>query len=81
MKSLPTASLRALAPRLLETIARVRLRPDAVIYLISRSTGGLDARLLLTPDVDLDTRIDAESWAARVLNAGSRKRQRNYSVW
>ena len=41
-------------PRLLlETVAATRPGPDAVIHLVGHSTGGLDARLLLTPGVEM----------------------------
>lgn len=66
VKSLPTASLRARTRCLAETIARARPRDSAAIHLIGHSTGGLDARLLLTPGADLKTRIDVESLARRV---------------
>ncbi|MCB1843158.1 MAG: hypothetical protein KDI09_09375, partial [Halioglobus sp.] len=48
-------------------------RPDAqaAIHLIGHSTGGLDARLLLTPGVDLQTRIDIEALARRVRSSVS----------
>jgi hypothetical protein len=71
VKSLPTASLRTRTRCLLETIAQARPPKNAVIHLIGHSTGGLDARLLLTPAVDLQTRIDVESYAARVRSAVS----------
>ena len=71
VKSLPTASLRSRTRRLLETIAAARPGPDAIIHLIGHSTGGLDARLLLTPGVDLQTRIDVESIACRVRSSTS----------
>lgn len=66
VKSLPTASLRARTRCLLETITSVRPGTGANIHLIGHSTGGLDARLLLTPAVDLNTRIDVEKYAAHV---------------
>jgi triacylglycerol lipase len=66
VKSLPTASLRTRTRNLLETIADVRPPKNAALYLIGHSTGGLDARLLLTPAVDLNTDIDPEPYAARV---------------
>jgi len=71
VKSLPTASLRRRTRVLLATIAAARPAPDAAIHLIGHSTGGLDARLLLTPGVDLDTRIDVDAYAARVRSAVS----------
>lgn len=69
VRSLPTASLRARTRCLLESIAGTRPKPDAVIHLIGHSTGGLDARLLLTPAVDLGTRIDVEAYARRVRSS------------
>ncbi|TFH22910.1 MAG: triacylglycerol lipase [Myxococcales bacterium] len=66
VRSLPTASLRARTRCLLETIVATCPEPDAIIHLIGHSTGGLDARLLLTPAVDLGTEIDIEAYAARV---------------
>jgi len=71
VKSLPTASLRARTRCLAEAIARARPPADAAIHLIGHSTGGLDARLLLTPGVDLRTRIDVESIAQRVRSSVS----------
>jgi triacylglycerol lipase len=71
VKSLPTASLRARTRRLLEAIARVRPRSGTAIHMIGHSTGGLDARLLLTPDVDLQTRINVEAIASRVYSSVS----------
>jgi triacylglycerol esterase/lipase EstA (alpha/beta hydrolase family) len=51
VKSLPTSSLRARGRCLLETVAGAGLGSDAIVHLIGHSTGGLDARLLLTPAV------------------------------
>ena len=66
VKSLPTASLRIRTRRLVETIAKVRPQPNSIIHLIGHSTGGLDARLLLAPAVDLETRINVEAIASKV---------------
>jgi hypothetical protein len=71
VKSLPTASLRARTRCLLETIAETRPSKDATIHLIGHSTGGLDARLFLTPAVDLATDIDTEVYASRVRSSVS----------
>lgn len=71
VKSLPTASLRARTRCLLEAITQARPGPNTAIHLIGHSTGGLDARLLLTPAVDLRTRIDIESIARRVRSSVS----------
>jgi hypothetical protein len=62
--TLPTASLRIRAARLAESIAEL---PDGDrVSLVGHSSGGLDARLVVTPDVDLPTRADVERCAARV---------------
>jgi len=71
VKSLPTASLRARTRCVLERIAAVEPDSDASIHLIGHSTGGLDARLLLTPAVDLHTMIDPEPYAALVRSSVS----------
>lgn len=59
----PTASLRARATALAAAIAATA-GPDDPLVLIGHSSGGLDARLLCTPGVDLG--VDVESIAARV---------------
>jgi hypothetical protein len=69
VKSQPTASLRDRTRLLLETIASVNPGPDDHIHLIGHSTGGLDARLLLTPAVDLQTDLDAEYFARLVRSS------------
>jgi hypothetical protein len=69
VKSLPTASLRARTRCLLEAIAQARPRADDRLHLIGHSTGGLDARLLLAPGVDLQTKIAVETIAARVCSS------------
>ncbi|MBW2527259.1 MAG: triacylglycerol lipase [Deltaproteobacteria bacterium] len=62
----PTSSIRKRARRLLETIAATAGKGDAPIHLIGHSTGGLDARLLAAPHVDLGEGIDAEPIARRI---------------
>jgi hypothetical protein len=69
VKSLPTASLRQRTRKLAEAIAATRPDPDAIIHLVGHSTGGLDARLLLTPAVDLQTKIDVEDLAGKVRSS------------
>jgi triacylglycerol lipase len=71
VKSLPTASLRVRTRCLLETIAEVQPRSNAAIHLIGHSTGGLDARLLLTPNVDLQTTLKVEAIASKVYSSVS----------
>lgn len=61
----PTASIRARAARLAENIAAVDTGDDP-IHLVGHSTGGLDARLLVTPGVSLRTRVNVEAIARRV---------------
>lgn len=63
----PTASLRRRAAQVLEGIAETSARGP--IHLIGHSTGGLDARLLCTPGVDLGdgaTAAEVEAIARRV---------------
>ncbi|MCU0669533.1 MAG: triacylglycerol lipase [Myxococcota bacterium] len=62
----PTASLSQRAARLVETIAATAPGRDAPIHLIGHSTGGLDARLAVSPGVVLPTRAGVERFAARV---------------
>lgn len=71
VKSLPTASLRTRTRCLLETIAKVRPQSNDIIHLIGHSTGGLDARLLLAPAVDLQTKINVEAIASKVYSSVS----------
>lgn len=67
--SLPTASLRARTRSLVESIARARPDANATIHLVGHSTGGLDARLLLSPRVNLETRINVDAIAQRVRSS------------
>ena len=71
VKTLPTASLCARAERVLDTIASIAPGPDTHIHLIGHSTGGLDARLLLTPAVALDTALDCEALVRSVRSVVS----------
>ncbi|HEU0037387.1 MAG TPA: hypothetical protein VFQ53_42545 [Kofleriaceae bacterium] len=62
----PTASLRVRAAQLLRTIAETA-PANAPLHLIGHSTGGLDARLVTTPNLSLDdAELDAEPIASRV---------------
>src|SRR5436190_2466428 len=61
----PTSSLPVRASQLLETI-RETAPPRAPIHLIGHSTGGLDARLVTTPGVALETELDVEDIAKRI---------------
>jgi triacylglycerol lipase len=62
----PTASLRARSAAVARQIHALEAEPDAPIVLIGHSSGGLDARLLATPGVDLGLDFDFEPLAARV---------------
>ncbi|WP_373046777.1 esterase/lipase family protein [Vulgatibacter sp.] len=62
----PTASIRRRAAILLETIAATAGEGDDPIHVVGHSSGGLDARLLVTPGAALPTNHEVEPWAARV---------------
>ncbi|MFW5739090.1 MAG: esterase/lipase family protein [Myxococcota bacterium] len=55
--TLPTASIRHRAARVLETINTVAARHDGPIHLVGHSTGGLDARLAIAPTASLPTDV------------------------
>jgi hypothetical protein len=62
IETLPTASIRYRAGKVVEAIAAVSARDDGPIHLIGHSTGGLDARVAITPNAALATpvKIDYE---------------------
>lgn len=62
----PTASIRTRAARLLETVRETVGPDEGPVHLVGHSTGGLDARLLVSPAASLGTNVDAEPWATRV---------------
>jgi triacylglycerol lipase len=63
----PTASLRQRAARLVEQMAEALAdAPDGPVHLIGHSVGGLDARLVVTPEVSLPCETRVEPWATRV---------------
>jgi triacylglycerol lipase len=65
--SLPTASLLHRTSGLLSKIAEVTGDDGAAeVHLVGHSSGGLDGRLLVTPDVVLPGAVAAEPVAARV---------------
>jgi triacylglycerol lipase len=51
--TLPTASIRHRAARVHETLAQVASMDDGPIHIVGHSTGGLDARLAITPTSSL----------------------------
>jgi triacylglycerol lipase len=56
--TLPTASIRVRAARVLETLLRVSQESDGPIHVIGHSTGGLDARLAVAPTASLPTEVE-----------------------
>jgi triacylglycerol esterase/lipase EstA (alpha/beta hydrolase family) len=61
IETLPTASIRFRAARVLEAIERVCQIDDGPIHLIGHSTGGLDARLAVIPTAALPTSADIKA--------------------
>jgi len=55
--TLPTASIRVRAARVLETLARVAALGKGPIHVVGHSTGGLDARLAIAPTASLPTDV------------------------
>jgi triacylglycerol lipase len=53
VKTLPTASIRVRAARLLETLVSIAAADDGPIHIVGHSTGGLDARLAIAPTASL----------------------------
>jgi len=63
----PTGSIRTRAADLLKAIeASTAKEDDGPIHLIGHSTGGLDARLFVSPGVSLADGVDVETYARRV---------------
>ncbi|MES1176326.1 MAG: triacylglycerol lipase [Myxococcales bacterium] len=55
--TLPMASIRWRAARVLETLAQVAAKSDGPIHLVGHSTGGLDARLAIAPTASLPSSV------------------------
>lgn len=64
--TIPTASLNRRAALLAETMARLLDGKDDVASIVGHSSGGLDARLVVTPDARLPTQVDVERCARSV---------------
>src|SRR5688572_12499485 len=62
IESLPTASIRFRAAKVVEAIAEVAARDSGPIHLVGHSTGGLDARVAVTPHAALETSVDFEPY-------------------
>jgi pimeloyl-ACP methyl ester carboxylesterase len=58
IETLPTASIRYRAAKVVEAIAKIAAAGDGPIHLIGHSTGGLDARLAINPHAALATPIE-----------------------
>ena len=63
--TLPTASIRRRAASLLDFVVQVSGDTTGPIHLVGHSTGGLDARLLVCPNADLQSE-DKQELLARV---------------
>jgi hypothetical protein len=55
--TLPTASIRHRAARVLETLAEIAQSDGGPLHVIAHSTGGLDARLAIAPTASLPTAV------------------------
>jgi triacylglycerol lipase len=66
VQTFPTASLKRRATRVVETMAELLDRDEGVVHLIGHSSGGLDVRLLTSPEVSLPTTLDVEKYARQV---------------
>jgi triacylglycerol lipase len=64
--SLPTASIPARATLAARTVARTLADDGGPIHFLGHSSGGLDARLLLSPGVRLQIADDDLAWKRRV---------------
>jgi hypothetical protein len=64
--TVPTASLRVRAARLVESIAEVVDAEGGAVSVIGHSSGGLDARLVVTPEVSLPSPREVERYARAV---------------
>jgi triacylglycerol lipase len=62
----PTATLPRRAALLAEAVSALLDEADGDVSIIGHSSGGLDARLLVTPDVSLPTAVDVERCARSV---------------
>ncbi|BDG05422.1 esterase/lipase family protein [Anaeromyxobacter oryzae] len=66
IKTAPTATLSRRAALLAEAMTDLLERAGGEISIVGHSSGGLDARLVVSPDVKLPTDVDVESCARAV---------------
>lgn len=66
VNTIPTAALDRRAAILAESVARLLDAGPAVVSVVGHSSGGLDARLLVSPGANLPTRVDVERCARSV---------------
>jgi triacylglycerol lipase len=66
VETMPTASLRHRATMVVEQMQAAAGGDDGPLHLIGHSSGGLDARLVVTPEVSLPGSVDPEPLARRV---------------
>jgi triacylglycerol lipase len=62
----PTSSLQRRAALLAEAVSALLEEKGGQVSIIGHSSGGLDARLLVSPGISLPTTVDLERCAARV---------------
>ncbi len=58
----PTSSIRHRAARVLESIAELSKDEAGPMHIIGHSTGGLDARLAITPTASLPTNVEFDAY-------------------
>lgn len=68
---LPTASLRRRSIRLAQLVVKTCGDGEDPIHLLGHSTGGLDARFVISPAARLPLHADADRWMARVRSVTS----------
>lgn len=66
IKTAPTATISRRAALLAEAIAELLERAGGEVSIVGHSSGGLDARLMVSPDVTLPTEVDVEACARAV---------------
>ena len=64
----PTASVRRRAARLAELVSRTGEDDGGPIHLVGHSTGGVDARLVASPEVDLPCDAASLAWLPRLTS-------------